>query len=336
MAFAYVANADSHDITVLALGAQDGRLVELERHAAGGPVGPLASSGNGRYLHASIRSEPFHVLSLHIDPATGRLQPIATAPLPASMCWIGTDRTERWLLSAAYAASLVSVSAVGADGRVNEAAQVLPTAANAHCIRTDPSNRFAYAACLGGGVVMQWHFDAGSGRLAPNAVPAWVARSGSGPRHLAFHPTAPVAYLIGELDAGIDVLAIDERRGTLASIQTVSAWPKGGEGAPWAADIHVTPCGRFVHACERRTSTLASFEVDAASGRLTPTGTVATEAQPRGFAHSPCGRYLFAAGQASHWLSRYAVHAETGTLAWLGTQPVGTNPNWVKMVEPPA
>lgn len=331
--FVYVANADSHDIAVLALDGASGELREVERCAVGGTVMPLAASPDRRFLYASIRSEPYRVLTLAIDPASGRLTEIGSAPLPASMCWISTDGSGRFLLSASYGGSLVAVSPIGSDGVVRAAQQVVPTEANAHAIRVDPTNRFAFAACLGGGVVRQWRFDAVSGRLDDNVPPSWPARAGAGPRHFAFHPAGPWVYLLAELDAGVDVLALDRDRGTLAWLQTVSALPAGTAGEPWAADIHLTPDGRFLYASERRTSTIAAFAVDAASGRLTALGSVATEAQPRGIAVTPCGRFLIAVGQASDRLSRYAVDAASGALTKLGDQPIGRNPNWVTTVE---
>ncbi len=66
---------------------------------------------------------------------------------------------------------------------------------------------------------------------------------------------------------------------------------------------------------------------------LTPIETVATEAEPRGFAISPDGRFLVAVGQASHRLSRYAIDDASGTLALVGGQVVGRFPNWVVIVE---
>jgi len=331
--FVYVANADSHDIAVLALDGASGELREVERCAVGGTVMPLAASPDRRFLYASIRSEPYRVLTLAIDPASGRLNEIGSAPLAASMCWISTDGSGRFLLSASYGGSLVAVSPIGSDGVVRAAQQVVPTEANAHSIRVDPTNRFAFAACLGGGVVRQWRFDAVSGRLDDNEPPSWPARAGAGPRHFVFHPTGPWVCLLNELDASVDVLALDRDHGTLAALQTVSALPAGTAGEPWAADIHVTPDGRFLYASERRTSTIAAFAVDTTSGRLTALGSVATEAQPRGFAVTPCGRFLIAVGQASHRLSRYAIDAASGTLAKLGDQPIGRNPNWVTTLE---
>lgn len=331
--FVYVANADSHDIAVLALDGASGELREVERCAVGGTVMPLAASPDRRFLYASIRSEPYRVLTLAVDPASGGLTEIGSVPLPASMCWISTDGSGRFLLSASYGGSLVAVSPIGSDGVVRVAQQVVPTEANAHSIRVDPTNRFAFAACLGGGVVHQWRFDAASGRLDDNAPPSWHARAGAGPRHFVFHPAGPWIYLLNELDASVDVLALDRERGTLAALQSVSALPAGATGEPWAADIHVTPDGRFLYASERRSSTIAAFAVDAANGRLASIGSVPTEAQPRGFAVTPDGGFVIAVGQVSHRLSRHAVDAASGALTQLGDQGIGQNPNWVTTLE---
>jgi len=338
----YVANADSHDIAILALDDGDGdagaTLREIDRFATGGAVMPLAVRPDKRVLYASIRSDPFRVLSLAIDPASGRLEEIGSAPLPASMCWISTDRRGRYLLSASYGSSLVSVSPIDDDddGVAGAAQQVVATDENAHAIQVDPSNRFALATCLGGGVVRQMRFDAATGRLADNVVPAWRARAGAGPRHFVFHRSGPFVYLLNELDATIDVLELDRATGTLRGISVASALPaQFTGGAPWAADLHLTPDGRFLYASERRSSTIASFAVDAASGALTKIETVPTETQPRGFAISPDGRCLVAVGQASHRLSRYAIDGASGALAKLGDQPIGRDPNWVEFVELP-
>ncbi|HEX7441559.1 MAG TPA: beta-propeller fold lactonase family protein [Caldimonas sp.] len=328
----YVSNADSGDIAVLRLDAA-GTLAEVQRVPAGGTVMPLALSPDRRFLHASIRSEPFSVRTFAIDPTTGQLAPIGTAPLPASMCWISTDRAGRFLLSASYGASLIAVSPIGADGVVRPAQQVLPTESNAHAVQVDPSNRFLFATCLGGGVVMQQLFDAATGRVEPNDVPRLALREGAGPRHFAFHPSAPFVYLLNELDAGIDVLAFDRERGRLRLLQTVGTLPPGFSGAPWAADIHLRPDGRFLYSSERRSNTLAAFAVDAQSGELSLVGHVATEAQPRAFNVTPDGRFLLAVGQLSHRLSVYAIDAQGGTLRKLGDCPVGRNPNWIETVD---
>jgi 6-phosphogluconolactonase len=328
----YVANADSHAISVLRLDAASGALAPLQEVQVGGTVMPLAVSPDRRFLYASIRSDPVRVLSFAIDSLDGRLGAIGESPLPASMCWIGTDRSGRYLLSASYGDSRIAVSPIDAGGVALPAQETAATAQNAHSVQADPANRFLFAACLGGGVVLGYRFDAANGRFAALDAPAFRGRAGAGPRHFAFHPTAPFVYLLSELDAGIDVLAFDAERGALASVQTVDTLPPGFSGKPWAADIHLTPDGRLLYSSERRSSTLAAFAVDASTGRLAPIDHVPTEAQPRGFAIDPSGRWLVAVGQISHRLSLYAIDPVGGTLAKHADRAVGQNPNWVEIV----
>ena len=331
----YVANADSSDIAVVALDRAGGTLRDVDRFATDGRVMPLAVHPARRVLYASIRSQPLRVLSLAIDAESGRLRELGSAPSPASMCWISTDVSGRFLLSASYGGSLVAVSPIDEKGVAGGAQQVLATDEKAHAFQVTPDNRFALATCLGGGVVRQFRFDAASGRLADNDPPAWRSRPGAGPRHFVFHPHAPLVYLLDELDATIDVLALDRARGTVHGTGcVVSLLPPGFTGgAPWAADLHCTPDGRFLYASERRSSTLSSFAIDARSGALAHLETIATEAEPRGFALSPDGRHLIAVGQASDRLSLYAIDARSGALAKLADRAIGRNPNWVEIVD---
>ena len=331
----YVACADSHEIVVLQLDPASGALDEVQRVETGGTVMPLALARDRRRLYASIRSTPLAVLSFAIDPQDGTLASLGTSPLPASMCWIGLDRSARWLLSASYGASLVAVSPLDGDGIAGPARQTFGTAPNAHSIQTDPANRFAFAACLGGDVVQAFGFDAETGSLEPRPEPAWRTRAGAGPRHFAFHPGGRFVYLLNELDATVDALEHPAEAGRFAHVQTIATMPPGVVGKPWAADIHFSPDGRFLYTSERRSSTLAALAVDPEGGWLTLVGRVPTAAEPRGFAIDPSGRWLLAAGQAAHRLRVHAIDAQSGALAEHAEHEVGRNPNWVEIVALP-
>src|SRR5262245_30108955 len=100
----------------------------------------------------------------------------------------------------------------------------------------------------------------------------------------------------------------------------------------WAADLHLTPDGRFLYASERTTSTLGAFRVDGAGGKLTHLGSTPTEKQPRGFAMDPTGRFLVAAGEKSDTLSSYAIDSENGALRLIGRYPGGKGANWVEIL----
>ena len=131
------------------------------------------------------------------------------------------------------------------------------------------------------------------------------------------------------------MLAVDPASGVLACVQSLSTLPPGFAGEPWAAELRLTPDARFLYTSERRSSTLAGFAVDAASGRLAPIGHWPTQTQPRGFAISPMGSHLIAAGQLSHALGVHAIDARSGTLSLRHEHAVGRNPNWVEAIALP-
>jgi len=333
-AIVYVANADSREIIVLSMRAQDGALAPVERVPVAGTVMPLAIAPSRRFLYASLRSEPFSVATFAIDRTSGRLAYLSSARLPDQMCYIATDKTGRFLLSASYQGSLITIHAIGADGRVQpEPIETLATRPNTHAIMTDPSNRFLFASCLGGDIVMQQRFDAATGRIAVNSPAEIGTARGAGPRHFVFHPNRRWLYLLNELDATVNAYAFDGASGLLSPLQTVSAMPPDSRAKPSAADIHVTPDGKFLYASERTTSTLAAFRIDAQTGHLSPLGNTPTETQPRGFAIDPRGSFLLAVGQQSHHLTAYAIDRETGRLAERARYPMGQNPNWVEIVD---
>ena len=332
-AVAYVSNADSREIRVVKLDRATGTVQAMQTVDVGGTVMPLALSPDRRFLYAAIRSEPYNVSTFAIDPQSGALKRIGSAPLPDSMANIMTDRTGRWLFAASYGGNKISVSPIGADGIAGNAVAVLPTGKNAHAAIIDGANRNLFVTNLGSDQVLQYKFDADSGKLTANNPPALFTRTGAGPRHLVLHPDGTHAYLLHELDATLDLLGYDAASGTLRVIKTWPTLPPGSTAKPWAADLHLTPDGKFLYTSERTTSTLAIWKVDAATAEVTLVGHQPTEAQPRGFQIDSTGQWLLAVGQASHQLTAYRIDPASGQLAAVTTLPMGKNPNWVEIVD---
>ena len=100
----------------------------------------------------------------------------------------------------------------------------------------------------------------------------------------------------------------------------------------WAADIHLTPNGRFLYASERTTSTIGALRVDGASGKLVYVGSTPTEKQPRGFNIDPTGQFIVVSGEKSDMLAVYSIQAESGALKSIGRYPTGKGANWVDIV----
>lgn len=333
----YISNADSRGITVMSLNEQTGDLTTIDTMATSGAVMPLAVAPDRRHLYASLRSAPFSVSTFAIEPSSGKLSLLATVPLPDNMAYISTDRTGRFLLSASYTGDKIAINPIGPDGMVGaEAVQVVPTPKNAHAIRADQANTHVFASSLGGDVILQYRFDAATGKVTPNDPPFVQTKAGAGPRHFVFSSDERFAYGTNELDGTVNSYRFDAAAGKLALIGTVSAVPADFKGpAPATADIHLTPDGHFLYASERTSSTIAAYKVDKDTGSLTPAGHFATESQPRGFNLDPNGKFLIAVGQKSHSATVYGINPESGALKPLQRYPVGENPNWVEVVQLP-
>ncbi|MBV9190773.1 MAG: beta-propeller fold lactonase family protein [Betaproteobacteria bacterium] len=345
--FVYVSNAEDGEIGVYTL-QPDGSLVPGERFKAEKPVMPMTVSADKRLLIAAVRAKPFSAYTYAIDRNTGALKLVGTGPLAESFPYISLDRTNRYLLGASYGANLVSVNPVGKDGRVGEPQQVIPTARNAHSIRTDNTNRFVFVPHLGTDQVFQFHFDEKSGRLTANTPPVVQMKAGTGPRHLVVSADNKFVYVLGELVSTVTTFALDAKTGLLTEVSSVSALPADSKlqpGAPrptpgrnvdndiWASDLHLTPNGRFLYTAERTDSMIHTLGVDSAIGKLSYLASTPTEKQPRGFAIDPTGRYMIVTGEQSPTISSYAIDGATGALRLIGKYPTGKAANWVEIVD---
>jgi 6-phosphogluconolactonase len=335
----YVSNAGSKEVWVLAMNRASGELDLIDKTPVPGndkpsPTSmPMALSPDRRFLYAALRSEPFTVASFAIDRDNGKLSHLGNAPLEASMAYTTTDRTGRWLLCASYPQGKLTVNPIDAAGKVEPLpSQVVADRPKAHCVLVDPSNKFVYCSVLAQDIILQLKFDPAIGMVSPNTPDSIGTKPGAGPRHMAFHPNGRFLYLITETTSTIGAYAVDPGNGTLKELQFVSALPAEFKEQPAAADLHVTPDGRFLYGSERKTSTLTGFRIDPEKGTLSPIGNFPTETTPRGFAIDPRGRFLLSAGLDSNHLTVYGIEAN-GTLNPTKQHAMGQMPNWVEFVD---
>jgi 6-phosphogluconolactonase len=355
--FVYVSDADDATIDAYIMDMTTGALTSIGKAEAGKTVMPMAVAPDKEFLYAVVRSQPTRVLTYAIDGNTGALTQKAKAPLPDSMAYVSTDRSGRFLFTASYGGDKIAVSPIGPDGLVTaEAIQVLPTGRNAHSILADRTNRFVYSANLGANQVLQFAFDAATGKLTPLDPPAVKPEPGHGPRHLAFSPDDKFLYVLNELSGHVTQYAIDGTKGTLTIVDSVPSVPpelgmkwgqpqapvgaapaaqaKPDEKPPiWAADLRLTPNGKFLYSTERNTDKIALFRVAPDTGKLTYVTNFATERQPRGINIDPSGQYLVASGEKSDRLSVYRIDQASGKLSDPMRYPVGKGANWIEIVE---
>ncbi len=344
--FVYVSNAEDGDIGTYRM-TDTGELQPGPRAKAASVVMPMAVSPDRRFLYAGVRSKPYSVIAYSIDSGTGELRQLSTSPLAESFPYISLDKTGRFLFGASYAGHLISVNAVGRDGRVAaEPLQVIPVGRNAHSIRSDESNKFVYVPTLGTDQIFKFVFDARSGRLTSNTPAVFLMKAGAGPRHFITSRDNKFLYALSELQGTVTTFSLDGKTGLLTEVSVASGLPPDTKlvpGAPrpssrntendvWAADLHMTPDGKLLYMSERTSSSLGAFRVDAETGKLAYLGSTPTEKQPRGFAIDAKGRFLVASGEKSATLSVYAIDPASGALRPVGQFPAGKGANWVEIV----
>ena len=248
----YVSESKDNRIAVFALDEKTGGLERRGQVDVGGAVGSLAISADKKHVYASVRSLPAFV-TLSIDPESGALKKEGSAPAQGSAAYVWVDQTGDWLLSACYGEGLVGTSRIENGVVTGEPVCVLEVGQKAHCIQTDPANRFAFCPHTGDlNKVDQFTFDAETGTLALNDPPALVGAEGAGPRHLQFHPNGQWVYLVNEQSKSVTHCVYDEKKGTLEKRKTLSTHPADWDPKKGScADIEISADGKFLYASNR-------------------------------------------------------------------------------------
>lgn len=327
----YVSESGHNRIAWFALDESAGTLSRSGDVLLSGSPGSLALSPDRRLLYAANRSGKEFV-TLEIDPGSGALAIVATAPAAGNPSYVHVDATGRWLLASYYGEGLVSVSPVTEEGLVTEETlSVLDIGPKAHCIITDPANRFAFCPHpMDLNCVDQFRFDAATGDLVLNDPPTLPGEPGSGPRHLKFHPNGRWAYFVNEQGKSVTLCDYDAERGILTKRQTLSTHPEDWyphQGS--CAEIKISADGRFVYASNRGHESIASFSIHPETGEMLELERVPTEKIPRSFDLMPGERFLVAAGQGEGRLALYRRDTDSGRLTRVQTLDCGKSPAWV-------
>jgi 6-phosphogluconolactonase len=148
--------------------------------------------------------------------------------------------------------------------------------------------------------------------------PFMALTPGAAPGHFAFHPNKKFAYVIEELSGSISAFKYD--KGVLTKIDTVSLVDKGFSGTNNAADIHVSPDGKFLYGSNRGTANdLSIFSIDQKTGKLTLVGRQSSLGKsPRNFAIDPTGNFLLVANQDSNNVIIFRRDQKSGLLTDTG------------------
>ena len=285
----------------------------------------LAFDRTGRCLY-TVHGDLSEVSGFRIDPATGKLTQFTKADTKGkNPVHLAIDPTNRFMVVANHITSTVAVLPVGEDGALGPVSDLMKLEgklgphrveqpfAKPHQIEFDPAGRFIVVPDKGLDRVFTFRLD--NGRLVA-ADPASVsARETSGPRHIAFHPSAPRAYVVNELDSTVTTYHYDPATGKLTPFQIIPTLPQSFTGDSRGSEIAVSADGRFVYASNRGFDSVAVFAVAPDTGWLTPIEFAPSKGKtPRFFALDPTGRFVFVANEDSDTIVKFAVDGPSGKL----------------------
>ncbi len=326
----YAPSRSSNALIVVAsqLASEGLSLEKRQTIALGFPAATIARNAKKRLLYlAAAKSRETGGADgavVRLD-GEGNYKNHARVKLRHGYCYLSLDRTKRFLLGVDYSGGHVDVYAIDDHGMPSKCvASLNENRRNAHCVLPSLDNRFVYIPYVKDtNALFQYSFDAKTGALTPlepkNVEPPKGPEfpEGTGPRHMAYHPSRPIVYFSNEQLPGASVYQI-ANSGNLDLRQICRAFEKDQDLTGLSSsDIAITPDGWFlfvgVRGHRQNLDRIARFRV-LVSGELELLGLTPADAVPWGMTLSPSGEYLLVTAFRGATLTAYAI-GENGDLS---------------------
>ncbi|MET0637629.1 MAG: lactonase family protein [Chitinophagaceae bacterium] len=308
----------------------------------------IAVSPDGKYVFAVHENgkdgKGGTISSYSFNKNLGQLRLINTQSTEGDYpCYVEVDKSGKWVFAANYGTGNFTIFPVSDSGSLGEASVKIShqgsgtvkdrqEGPHVHSTNISPDNKILFVADLGIDKVMIYSFNAQTGELIPAASVAAESRDGSGPRHMAFHPTHNWVYLMEEISG--TVVAYEQNADKLKEIQRISSIPADKKGDAGSADIHVSPDGKFLYASNRGDfNDLVIYQIDPKKGTLKTVGFQSTLGKgPRNFSIDPSGKFLLVANQNSDEVVIFNRDAKTGKLVPTSEKIIVGNPVCLKWI----
>jgi 6-phosphogluconolactonase (cycloisomerase 2 family) len=239
-------------------------------------------------------------------------------------CYISINKDATFIATANYSGGNVSVFPLTEEGSIAPLSQCIefsssnelqPSGSHIHTVMFSPDGKFLFATDLGKDKIYKLKIsdEKTDNFLLYEKDDSLILKTGSGPRHLVFHPNRNFAYCINELSGTVTVFEYKDN--TLHPIQYAVSDTTSGIEPKGSADIHLSPDGRFLYSSNRlKADGIAIFSVDQNTGMLTKIDYQQTGIHPRNFIISPNGKFLLCANRDSNTIQIFEIISTNGLL----------------------
>jgi YVTN family beta-propeller protein len=197
----------------------------------------------------------------------------------------------------------------------------------------DPSGKFVYVANPGDpwspdyGSVSMYSINATTGALTYTGMLSGNCPGLCFPSSVAVDPSGKFAYVAnggGSVPYNVEMYTVNATTGALTPIGTIAAG-----GYPQA--IAVDPAGKFVYVATANATpgsagSVSMYAINATTGALASTGTIAAGTAPVSVAVDPADKFAYVTNSGSNNVSMYTIDATIGALTSIGTIAAGTDP----------
>ena len=225
--------------------------------------------------------------------------------------YLSLDKKNQHLLGVSYGGQL-NVYPLNEEGIPGKAITTIDEGRlRAHCVLFPPDGKNIYIPYVKQNLaLLQYAYDGETGKVTPLEPHDAKPPIGSGPRHMAYHPSLPMVYFSNEQGLGISSYR-REPDGQLKVEQDISILPPGmSKIGLTASDIVITPDGKFLFAGLRggpqgfdRISRYRVLE----DGKAEFLGLNEADQVPNGLALSPDGKFLLVSATTGASLTAYRI-----------------------------
>ena len=286
----------------------------------------LALTADNKFLYSVNQNETLSSVSaFQFDNKTSKLAFLNKVNAKGEgPCFISV--TDNNVFTANYNSGSISVFGRKPDGTLTQALQVIQHVGKSinverqnephvHQVILTPDKKYLLANDLGTDKVTVYQYKPNAANIL-TAYDTLSIKPGSGPRHSAFSKDGKVLYLLQEIDGTVSVLGM--KNGKLSLLQETSVI-KNSKVVIRAADIHLSPDGRYLYATNRGSANDISCFSVAKDGKLTFLQQISTEGEgPRNFAITLDGQYIFIAHEQTNDIVIFKRDMLTGLLSHTG------------------